>query len=133
MEKAKKKHSKFFVAAWILTGLFVLAISVILLILWNFLAAFEKSDPRHYIDEVVTAIEQQRYSEAAALSHFEESRFFTEKQYEAYIKETLGEGTKLKVMEAKRWWIMCPSPFPRGKLRLLSGRMGQGRVRCCLL
>ena len=101
MEKAKKKHSKFFVAAWILTGLFVLAISDILLILWNILAAFEKTDPRHYIDEVVTAIEQQRYSEAAALSHFEESRFFTEKQYEAYIKETLGEGTKLKVMEAK--------------------------------
>ena len=39
----------------------------------------------------------------------------------------------LKVTEATRWWIMCPLPFLRGKLRLLSGRMARGRVRCCLL
>ncbi len=101
MEKSKKKHTKFFTAAWIVTAFFALIIGITLIVLWNFLSAFEKSDPRYYIDEVVNAIEEKRYDDAAALSHFEESKFFSKSQYTSYIKDTLGEGTELKVMEAK--------------------------------
>lgn len=99
--KTKRKHTKFFVAAWIVTALFAMAIVITLIIFWNFLAAFEKSDPRYYIDEVVTAIEERRYDDAAALAHFEESKFFSKEQYESYIKTTLGEETGLKVREVK--------------------------------
>lgn len=101
MKKSKRKHTKFFTAAWIVAALFALIIGITLIVLWNFLSAFEKSDPRYYIDEVVTAIKEKRYDDAAALAHFEESKFFSKSQYASYIKDTLGEGTELKVMEAK--------------------------------
>lgn len=101
MEKARKKHTKFFTAAWIVAGLFAVVIGITLLVLWNFLSAFEKSDPRYYLDEVVTAIKEQRYDDAAVLTHFEESKFFTREQYNTYIKNTLGEDEELKIMEAK--------------------------------
>ena len=101
VKNEKKKHSKFFFAAWSVVAFFAIATAIILVVLWNFLSAFEKSDARYYLDQVVDAIEAEEYEDAAALAHFEETEFFTQEQYINYLRETFSQDEDLRVLEAK--------------------------------
>ena len=64
-KKEKKPHSTFFKAAWTFVGVMVVLIITVLLVLWNFLGNYERSDPRYYLDQVVALLEDQQYEEAA--------------------------------------------------------------------
>lgn len=100
-KKEKKPHSTFFKAAWTFVGVMVVLIITVLLVLWNFLGNYERSDPRYYLDQVVALLEDQQYEEAAKRSGFEETTFFTFERFESYVKEVLGDATDLKVLEMK--------------------------------
>lgn len=100
-KKAKKTHSTFFKAAWAFVGVMAVLIITVLLVLWNFLGNYERSDPRYYLDQVVTLLENKQYEEAAKRSGFEETTFFTFERFESYVTEVLGDTTDLKVLEMK--------------------------------
>ena len=101
-KKAKKTHSTFFKAAWAFVGVMAVLIITVLLVLWNFLGNYERSDPRYYLDQVVTLLENKQYEEAAKRSGFEETTFFTFERFESYVTEVLGDTTDLKVLEMKK-------------------------------
>ncbi len=101
VKSTKKTHSGFFKAAWMFVGIMAVLIITVLLVLWNFLGNYERSDPRYYLDQVVTLLENQKYEEAAKRSGFEETTFFTFERFESYIKEVLGDTPDMKVIEMK--------------------------------
>ena len=100
-KKQKKPHSTFFKVAWGVVGVFVVMIFTALLILWNYLDNYERSDPRYYLDQVVTLLENKQYEEAARESGFEETTFFTFERFEEYVTDILGDSTDLRVVESK--------------------------------
>lgn len=78
---------------------FLLVLTIVLGFLWSLLNEYEKNSPKNCINEYVELIKRGDYNSAIKLAGVETSQFFTVKDYERYIKETLGDLNKLDIFE----------------------------------
>lgn len=94
-----RKQSTFLHVSAILFLTLMLAALGLLALLWSFLAEYEQSTPRYTGEQILSFYREGDYSAAMEFTDVDPAIFFDVGQYEAYVRETLGDFDKVRVQE----------------------------------
>lgn len=98
-ETANKPRSVFFHVAVIFAVVSALIVLGLLTWLATYLTEYEKSNPKSYVEEMLSLYRSKDYDRAIELSGLVPHDFFDVEQYRAYVESCIGDGKDARIFE----------------------------------